>query len=118
MARAKQNPFSTKAGNYLLRSTRGAELTKFMMLIMAGRVGLDGMGMPALFKRDGSWAGNCSWAAQMVCGRGLVTWPTKADDSFKITHVGKTCTEFAALRYSIPCDPSKHARDLDAYKIW
>jgi hypothetical protein len=118
MARAKQNPFSTKAGNYLLRSTRGAELIKFMMLIMAGRVGLDGIGMPALFQKNGNWAGSCYWAAQMVCGRGLATWPTKADDLFKITHAGEICTGFAALRYKVSCDPSKHARDLDAYKIW
>lgn len=59
----KREPKFTKAGNYLLRSTRSTELIKFSILVDAQRVYSDLNGWKVA-KKNGKFAGNCNWAAR------------------------------------------------------
>lgn len=70
--RARKDPFETKSGNYILRSIYRDWLMEIVALAHNGRVRLDGFGLSAVFKIDGSWGQPCSWAVKMLETRGLI----------------------------------------------
>lgn len=79
----------TKAGNYLLRSTRSRELVEFAILVKHGRVRRDGKGNGAqITKKDGTWAGNAHWSMLMFLNRGLAEYAHKGP-GVELTALGR-----------------------------
>jgi hypothetical protein len=68
---ARKPAIQTKAGNYLLRSTRRDNLLDLMALVHAGRIAV-GQVNSHVTKRDGSWAGHATWGTRTLEDRGLI----------------------------------------------
>lgn len=66
----KRQPKFTKAGNYLLRSTRSIELIKLAILAQERRVVLDTNSW-RINKKSGQWAANCNWDVTQLIKHGL-----------------------------------------------
>lgn len=115
-------PYTTKAGNYLLRSKHAATLRRITALAHAGRIREDGFGFPSIVKADGSWAGNCYWEVKMLVQRGLIERVTYLDPTapviYNVTRAGHLSLE-AALRVHGQCiDTTALKADVDAGKVW
>lgn len=111
-------PYITKAGNYLLRSSRAKTLRRLMALAHAGRVGTSGHGLPCMFKADGTWAGSCGWEVGLLEQRGLLVREGHGKSAYKVTRKGALSLE-AALRYlGEVLDTDQVCAELDRVRIW
>lgn len=110
----------TKAGNYLLRSTRRDNLLDLMALVHAGRIAV-GQVNSHVTKRDGSWAGHATWGTKMLEDRGLIE---KAPGIrygrrwYKLTTAGHKALDGALAALGERIDTAALLAEIDARRIY
>lgn len=120
MARTKKDPNQTKAGNYLLRSTRAAELRRLMALVHAERIGIEKTNS-TVTKADGSWAGYATWGTKMLEAHGLIE---KAPGIrygrrwYKLTTAGHKALDGALVALGERIDTAALLAEIDARRIY
>lgn len=110
----------TKAGNYLLRSTRAAELRKLMALVHAGRVAVGELDA-ILTKADGSWAGYATWGAATLEDRGLIrrtAGATRGRRWYELTTEGHRALDGALAALGERIDTAALLAEIDARRVY
>lgn len=110
----------TKAGNYLLRSTRGDELRRLMALVHAGRVAV-GDPNSIITKRNGQWAGYATWATTMLEDRGLIRRSQGASFGrrwYELTTAGHKALDGALAALGERIDTAALLAEIDARRIY
>lgn len=109
----------TKAGNYLLRSTRATELQNLMAIVHAGRVAV-GNPNSIITKRNGSWAGYASWGTTMLEDRGLIRRTQGASFGrrwYELTTEGHRALDGALAAQGRRIDTAALLDEIDARQI-
>jgi hypothetical protein len=106
--RTMANPYQTKAGNYLLRSTRKDDLIDLMILVYHGRVAVGLSGGGYLIGLGNVWAGNCDWGIRALESHGLVavSWEKcNGREWYKLTSEGYAALSGALTKLGRVYDP-------------
>ena len=111
----------TKAGNYLLRSTRSDNLLDLMALVHADRVAVDGFGVPATHKADGTWAGHCAWGVEMLEARELIRLvpaDRRGRRRYELTTAGYQALDGALVALDRRIDTAALLARIDATRVY
>lgn len=89
-----RNPYTTKRGNYLLRSTRSDSLVDIMCMAATSQLVYRGH-QSVVTTRNGEWVANASWEARTLVSHGLLEldhgWR-----KYRVTELGRECLLGAA----------------------
>jgi hypothetical protein len=117
---ARKPAIQTKAGNYLLRSTRRDNLLDLMALVHAGRIAV-GQVNSHVTKRDGSWAGHAPWGTRTLEDRGLIRRSQGASFGrrwFELTTEGHRALDGALAALDRRIDTAALLAEIDARRIY
>lgn len=117
MARKPAN--QTKAGNYLLRSTRRDNLLDLMALVHAERIAV-GQVNSRVTKADGSWAGNATWGTRTLEAHGLIRetdWTSQGRRWYELTAEGHRALDGALTALDRRIDTAALLAEIDARQI-
>lgn len=116
---ARKPAIQTKAGNYLLRSTRRDNLLDLMALVHAGRVSV-GNPNSIITKRDGSWAGYATWGTKTLEDHGLIRRAPGVSYGrrwFELTTEGHRALDGALAALGRRIDTAALLAEIDARQI-
>ncbi len=97
--------FRIKRDNYLLRSTRSAQLILIMALACGDRIRTSGHGMPCVVDAFGRWSSDCSWEVNQLVRKGFLKQTTTALHTyFEPTEVGHDALYAARMVRKVALD--------------